>query len=216
MPHRYLSLLNPRIPLCLSLLSHGFLLLIFVPVGLRMKPKTAPAADEHLIAMVEMGGGSLSPRLPILAPNGDPKAGKDLLEPRPVDDNLIHKKHLAKLSGSQSQAARAQDRGTGPAAGNGSDARDATPAFPTFYPRPPVTDRTLLPATDRKVVMDVKLSAAGEVLSETLVSGLGNALDQLALNAVKSWRFQPATLNGQPVASEAEVVFTFGPNYPLT
>jgi len=65
-------------------------------------------------------------------------------------------------------------------------------------------------------VLDVKLNAAGEVIGETLTTGIGNALDQLALQTVKSWRFQPATVNGQPVPSEAEVIFTFGPHYPVS
>ena len=94
--------------------------------------------------------------------------------------------------------------------------RDATPAFPTFSPKPPVADRSLLPSSDRQIVVDVKLSAAGDVIGETLVTGIGNALDQIALEAVKSWRFQPATVNGQAVASEAEVIFTFGPHYPIS
>jgi len=100
------------------------------------------------------------------------------------------------------------------AAGNGSDAQNATFAFPTFSPKPPVTDRSLLPATDKQVVLDVKLNAAGEVIDETLVTAMGNALDQIALTTVKTWRFQSATLNGQAIASEAEVIFTFGPHYP--
>lgn len=94
--------------------------------------------------------------------------------------------------------------------------RDATPAFPTYSPKPPVTDRGLLPSSDRQVIVDVTLSAAGEVLSEKLATSIGNALDQLVLDAVKTWRFQPATVNGRPVPSEAEVIFTFNQKYPTT
>jgi protein TonB len=79
-----------------------------------------------------------------------------------------------------------------------------------------VTDRALLPSTDQQVVIDVNLSETGQVTGEKLVKSIGNALDEIAMSTVKSWRFQPATLNGQPVASEAEVIFTFGPHYPTT
>jgi len=190
-------------------------MLVLVPVSMRMKPHIAPAAEEYQIAMIEVAGGSRAAKLPILAPDGIQK-DKQQPDSRPADDNLLHKRHVPRLSGSRAQAARLQDRGTGPVAGPGSDARDATPAFPTFFPKPPVTDRSLLPLSDRQVVIDVKLSTAGEVLSETLVRGMDNALDQIALTTAKSWRFQPATVNGQPVASEAEVIFTFGPHYPIS
>jgi TonB family protein len=206
-----------RLPLYISLVTHGLVAALFVSVGMHIKPKLVAHTDEYQIAMLEVAGGSAIAKSPlIMAPNGDRKAEKDHPESRASVHAPPQKQHLPKASGSQAQLARAQDRGTSSAAGNGSDARDATFAFPIFSPRPPVTDRSLLPASDRQIVLDVKLNAAGEVIAETMVTGMGNALDQLALNAVKTWRFQPATVNGQPVASEAEVIFTFGPKYPVT
>ncbi len=99
-------------------------------------------------------------------------------------------------------------------AGNGSDAESANPAFPVFSPRPPVSDRSLLPASSQQVVVDVKVSANGDVLEATLVKGLGNGLDQIVLDTVKTWRFHPATLNGNPVPTEAELIFPFNQGYP--
>ena len=206
-----------RQPLYLSLATHGLAAALLVPAGMHLKPRVVPAAEEYQIAMVEVAGGSAIPKLPLLmAPNGEKKAEKEEPQSRPSPKVLPQKRHVSKASGSESQAARVQDRGTSSAAGNGSDARDATFAFPTFSPRPPINDRALLPSSDRQVVLDVKLSAAGDVIGETLVTGIGNALDQMALEAVKSWRFQPATVNGQAVPSEAEVIFTFGPHYPIS
>ncbi|HEY1895303.1 MAG TPA: TonB family protein [Terracidiphilus sp.] len=100
--------------------------------------------------------------------------------------------------------------------GNGTDAESANPAFPVFSPRPPVSDRSLLPASELQVVVDVKVSAIGEVLEATLVKGIGNGLDQIVLDTVKTWRFHPATLNGNPVATEAELIFPFNQGYPTT
>jgi TonB family protein len=102
------------------------------------------------------------------------------------------------------------------AAGNGADQQNADPAFPVFSPRPTVADRGLLPASNQEVVVDVKVSATGDVLEATLVKGLGNALDQLVLETVKTWRFHPATVNGSPVATEAELIFPFNRSYPTT
>jgi TonB family protein len=99
-------------------------------------------------------------------------------------------------------------------AGNGTDAESANPAFPVFSPRPPVSDRSLLPTSELQVIVDVKVSAIGEVLEATLVKGIGNGLDQIVLDTVKTWRFHPATLNGNPVATEAELIFPFNQGYP--
>jgi outer membrane biosynthesis protein TonB len=48
------------------------------------------------------------------------------------------------------------------------------------------------------------------------VKGLGNALDALVLETVKTWRFHPATVNGTPVATEAELIFPFNRSYPIS
>ncbi len=96
--------------------------------------------------------------------------------------------------------------------GNGTD--DAEPAFPTYFPRPPVGDRSLLPAVEQKIIVDVTISAQGDVTDEKLVQGLGNSLDDLVLRTVKAWRFHPATLNGNNVASVEQLVFPFNRDYP--
>ncbi|HEY6491111.1 MAG: TonB family protein [Terracidiphilus sp.] len=101
-------------------------------------------------------------------------------------------------------------------AGAGTDADNANPAFPVFSPRPAVADRSLLPSANREVVVDVKVSAQGDVLEATLVKGIGNALDGIVLQTVKTWRFHPASIAGNPVASEAELIFPFNMNYPTT
>lgn len=206
-----------RSPFYISLVTHGLLAALFVSVGMRINPRLAAHSDEYQIAMLEVAGGSALAKVPlIMAPNGDRKAQKDQPETRSSVHAPLQKQHLPKASGSQAQLARPKDLGTSSAAGSGSDARDATFAFPIYSPRPPVTNRNLLPPSDRKVVIDVKLDAAGAVTAETLVTGIGSVLDQLALDAVKTWRFQPATVNAQPVASDAEVIFTFGPKYPVS
>jgi len=206
---------HTRLPLYASLGAHAVIAALFVTASIHLHPKLAVAPGEYQIAMVQVAGGSAMARAPLfMAPHGERKA--DTLQPdrrlsaRPAPG----KKAPPKASGSEAQAARPEDQGRSMAAGNGSDAQNATFAFPTFSPKPPVTDRSLLPATDKQVVLDVKLNAAGEVIDETLVTAMGNALDQIALTTVKTWRFQPATLNGQAIASEAEVIFTFGPHYP--
>jgi len=93
--------------------------------------------------------------------------------------------------------------------GMGNGNQDATPAFPVYSPSPEI-DRRLLPKADENVVVDVNVSPLGEVLDERLIHGLGTAVDQTILDTVRSWKFHPATIDGNPVASVAELVFPLG------
>jgi protein TonB len=118
-----------------------------------------------------------------------------------LDPDAQEATETATASPAGSSASPSQSSGTG----NGSE--DATPAFPVYSPSPHIADRSLLPATNENVVVDVNVSALGEVQDEKLVHGLGNSLDQTILDTVKSWKFHPATVDGNAVASVAELVF---------
>lgn len=98
--------------------------------------------------------------------------------------------------------------------GTGAGADNAEPAFPVYFPTPGVADRSLLPPAEQKIIVDVSISALGDVTDEKLIQGLGNSLDQVVLQTVKGWRFHPATLNGSAIASVEELVFPFSRDYP--
>jgi protein TonB len=156
-------------------------------------------------AMLLYAGGSRAK--PTDAPDGRKKRPQDTKQ---AASDLAINRNPAPAAG---QPVAAPDSRT---AGSGADQQNADPAFPVFSPHPPVSDRSLLPRSNQEVVVDVKVSAAGDVLEATLVKGIGNGLDQIVLDTVKSWRFHPATINGNPVATEAELVFPFNLNYPTT
>jgi protein TonB len=109
----------------------------------------------------------------------------------------------------------ATEKSASGATGSGNDAQNMYPAYPTVSPSPQVRDRSLLPPTDQRVIVDVNLGTDGQVQEAKLVSGLGNALDQLVLDTVRGWQFHPATVNGSPVASSIELVFPFNRAYPI-
>jgi TonB family protein len=153
-------------------------------------------------AMLLYAGGTRSPRTDM--PDGRRKHPQ---ETKQATDLTMNRN----LTPAQGQPVSAPDSR---AAGSGADQQNADPAFPVFSPHPPVSDRSLLPRSNQEVVVDVKVSATGDVLEATLVKGIGNGLDQIVLDTVKSWRFHPATINGNPVATEAELVFPFNLNYP--
>jgi TonB family protein len=156
-------------------------------------------------AMVLYAGGTKAPRTD--APDGRRKHPQ---ETKQATTDLTINRNITPAAG---QPVAAPDT---PVAGSGADRESADPAFPVFSPHPPVADRSLLPSSNQEVVVDVKVSATGDVLEATLVKGIGNGLDQIVLDTVKSWRFHPATINGNPVATEAELIFPFNLSYPTT
>lgn len=206
----------------LSLALHAALLALLVGGAARARVRTAQPSSLCCVAALEVAGGSRAPRLRLpdaLATNPSLNFTHDsarVQEPARKASIAARELHRAKPSGTNAAAARPADTGTNSLAGNGSDAENATPAFPIFSPHPVVSDRSLLPAAERQVVVDVRLNVGGDVVSENLVKGIGNGLDQMVLDIVKTWRFQPATINGKPVPSEAEVIVPFSLSYPIT
>jgi protein TonB len=194
------------------ILSAGLHLLIWACVFMVEHRRKAQVAELDLEqkpitiypAMLLDAGGTRAPRTD--APDGRKKHPQ---ETKQATDLAIDR-NPAPAAG---QPVAAPDSSV---AGSGADRQSADPAFPVFSPHPPVSDRSLLPHSNQEVVVDVKVSAAGDVLEATLVKGIGNGLDQIVLDTVKSWRFHPATINGNPVATEAELVFPFNLNYPTT
>jgi protein TonB len=167
--------------------------------------------------MLQVAGGAHRVSIPSFETPNTSKAenAEHVKEPQPKLTDPTRAAHKEK----ETPSALPQDstgKGTGTAvAGNGADAQNATPAFPVFSPKPPVSDRSLLPAAEQHIVVDVNVSETGDVTGETLVKGMGNALDQIVLDTVKTWRFHPATVNGNPVASESELIFPFNLSYPV-
>jgi len=183
---------------------------VLVTAILLMMPRRQPVraaaqpATKFYPAMLLIAGGAKTEWTP--APPGRKKHPQEAK--RPASD-LAMNRNPAPAAGRPVSAPEST------AAGNGADEQNTDPAFPVFSPRPPVTDRSLLPSSNEEVVVDVKVSAAGDVLEATLVKGIGNALDKIVLETVKTWRFHPATVNGNPVAAEAELIFPFSRSYPI-
>ncbi len=216
---------TPRIArgVLISLVFHGALftglLLIGILPGLRFLDPVHSSAKVFIpISEIKIAGASHAIKL-ILPP--DPAAANTKTPDRntsPTKKTILPEPQTQpKKYGGGSPPNPQDSKGSGTVkAGNGPDDEDATPAFPTFSPKPPVRDRALLPASEKKIIVDVNVDEQGGVVSETLVTGLGNRLDQIVLDTVKSWRFQPATVNGKPVATQAELVFPFNPQYPIS
>jgi TonB family protein len=202
----------------LSLAVHGGVLVFLVWMGLATRSRVVEHADVGILAAVEVAGGAHAVEIPLparltAADTNKPERYADAAVPPTLMMRQLRPQNDA---GGGAPPTPHVGEGRGSAAnGNGSDNQDARPAFPVFSPKPAVTERGLLPAAEEKIVVDVKVDEEGAVVSETLVKGLGNRLDEIVLETVKTWRFQPATVNGMPVESDAEIVFPFDLKYPV-
>jgi protein TonB len=205
---RITATLRRRIVRFVALSAALHVLILSVVMMVEHRQRTVQVVEQPATkfypAMLLYAGGTKAPWTP--APPGRRKHPEDVKQPT---TDLAINRNPAPAAGSPISAPESM------AAGNGSDKESADPAFPVFSPRPPVVDRSLLPDSNKEVVVDVKVSATGDVLEATLVKGIGNGLDQIVLDTVKTWRFHPATINGNPVATEAELIFPFNLKYPI-
>ena len=202
----------------LSLAAHGVVLALVLLAEALTGTRLVEHADRARVATLEVAGGSHAVEIPL------PRMQTAAQTRKPVPDieaktktilPIKQIKPMKKSGGGAPVAPHAGDGSGNAERGNGNDNEDAHPAFPIFSPKPPVTDRALLPVAEEKIVVDVKVDALGAVVSENLVKGMGTLLDQIVLDTVKTWRFQLATVNGKPVATEAELIFPFDLKYPV-
>jgi TonB family protein len=82
-------------------------------------------------------------------------------------------------------------------------------AYPVVYPDPPV-DRAELPRDlQGDVVIEVTIDSQGNVVETKIVQAIGHGIDEKIAATLRRWHYQPATLDGTPVASRHDVHFHF-------
>lgn len=84
---------------------------------------------------------------------------------------------------------------------------------PQPVPLPGGVSPALTPEQQRingSVVLKVRVDPDGVPRNIRVLRSLGHGLDEKAVEAVSSWRFQPATFEGKPVAKEIAISVDFG------
>ncbi|MGC2182716.1 MAG: energy transducer TonB [Terriglobales bacterium] len=110
--------------------------------------------------------------------------------------------------------------GVGPRSGPGFGPYDAGNVFrpgiggvtqprPIYEPDPDYSEAARKAKYQGAVVLWLVVGADGLPHNIGVQRSLGMGLDEKAIAAVSTWRFQPATLNGQPVAVEVNVQVSF-------
>jgi len=82
-------------------------------------------------------------------------------------------------------------------------------AFPTVYPDPPVNRAELPRDLVGDVVIEVTIDSEGNVVETKIVQAIGHGIDEKIEATLRRWHYQPATLDGSPVASHHDVHFHF-------
>ena len=78
-----------------------------------------------------------------------------------------------------------------------------------YCPDPSYTDPARLAKLNGTAVMEVVVTAEGQTGPVRLVKGLPFGLNESAMEAVRRWKFSPATLNGAPVTVKVMIEVTF-------
>ena len=82
-------------------------------------------------------------------------------------------------------------------------------AYPVVFPDPPVARSQLPPDLNGDVVIEITIDSAGNVVNTRIVQAIGHGIDEKIAATLRQWHYQPATLDGIPVASKHDVHFHF-------
>ncbi len=79
----------------------------------------------------------------------------------------------------------------------------------SYHPTPKPDLSALPHGTVGNVIVDVVIDTAGKIVEAKVASGMGHGIDESVIAMVQQWTFLPATRDGQPVASEQELLFHY-------
>jgi TonB family protein len=82
-------------------------------------------------------------------------------------------------------------------------------AYPIVFPDPPVARSELPPEVTGDVVIEVTIDSEGNVVETRILEAVGHGVDEKIEATLRHWHYQPATLDGVPVASKHDVHFHF-------
>lgn len=86
------------------------------------------------------------------------------------------------------------------------------PPVKIYSPRPLYTEEARRAGVQGIVILEAVVDAEGTVRNVKILKGLPMGLDQSAVDAVMTWRYEPARMEGRPVP----VYFTFTISFSLT
>jgi TonB family protein len=80
---------------------------------------------------------------------------------------------------------------------------------PLYHPNPEYTDKARRKKISGTVLVSLVVTPEGTVRDAKITTSLDKDLDDQALKAVRTWKFDPATKEGKPVAVRIAVEVSF-------
>jgi TonB family protein len=84
-----------------------------------------------------------------------------------------------------------------------------TPPVVLSYAKAEYTPEALQLKIQGDVVLRVTITTTGKMIVHNVIHGLGHGLDESAIRSAPTYRFQPATRNGQPVEYTTNIIVKF-------
>ena len=178
-----------------------------------------PRVIELTPAWLAFGDGTHFYRVTYFPPGGDDASEAKLVLPReamaphprprssapkPAAD---HQPIPADAEAAEHNSHAGSPRGTmidGPITGH-----EVHVAYPVVYPDPPVARSELPRDLQGDVIIEVTIDSQGNVVETRILQAIGHGIDEKVLATLRQWHYQPATLDGVPVASKHDVHFHF-------
>jgi len=196
---------RPRRTLLVSLTVHGVFLYLVVAAAPRfVQPSSIAfgnAGSGMSTEIVYVGPSSIArqTRLQAPVPRKKPQPAPKITAPRPEEDSALNAPVESARAGSL----------VGSSSTGATSGYQSRPALPVVFPNPAV-DRSDIPSgVAGDVVVEVTIDEKGNVADTKVLESLGYGLEDKVLEALKNWRFTPATMNGIAIASRQDVHFHF-------
>ncbi len=170
---------------------------------------------RHWVAPIRLPGTENGHNLVLSYMPG--RAPKPAVAPPPKARPLEVKSKLAlhepeKVATTQTSPNRNSPESEHPDSASGADALGSgniNIALAKYFPRPK-PDLSLLPSGTRgDVIIDVTIDESGKISELKLVKGIERTVDETVIATVRQWVFNPANRDGQPIASEQELLFHY-------
>jgi len=84
-----------------------------------------------------------------------------------------------------------------------------TPPRAIYSPCPAYDDASRKAKIEGTVRLKIIVMRDGQIKDPKVVNSLSEALDKRSIDAVSQWKFEPATKDGKPVATQFDVECTF-------
>ena len=170
------------------------LLAVKAPQAVRVK-LPGSATGKHTLLTYSIGGQAVAAAS---------------VAPKKVAEARVVTPKMAKAAPAPVPEAKPEtEQGSGSSGMSGLGSGNVRIAIVKVFPRPQPDLSTLAHGKGGNVIMDAMIDAHGAITKLTLEQGLGDPIDQQVMATVRGWSFDPATRDGQPIASEQEIVLHY-------